>query len=370
MTPAHESLGTGGRQLFEREQRLVDEEELRVLDGAPHVAGQHVITRPGVLPGVVQLAAAAARLLRLVRRHLGVVDQPGGLTGDVAGHGDADAAGDGQVLAAVGEGHGDRAGDPVPDQWDGVAAQIPAQHHELVAAEAGYRVAAPRESREPAASFGEHQVAGVVTVEVVDPFEVVHIDAQHRHAGRMPFHRDQRLGEAVHQREPVRQPGQRVVQGLVSQRFLGRDLRGHIARDAEGADDPAALVAQRHLGAGHPGVRATSVGLPFQLPHDRLAGADDQLLVGEGGGGVILTEEVEVGFPDQLGRAAARGVRGDPACADQQEAAERVLEVDPLLGTGQQVAHAGELELTHWPARQLARRRQPGAAPRPALRSV
>ncbi len=42
---------------------------------------------------------------------------------------------------------------------------------------------------------------------------------------------------------------------------------------------------------------------------------------------------------------AARGVGLDPAGADEQEAAQRILEVDTLPRGGQQVAHAEELEV-------------------------
>src|SRR6266487_3745133 len=81
---------------------------------------------------------------------------------------------------------------------------------------------------------------------------------------------------------------------------------------------------------------------------DRLAGADDLLLVLKGGRCVLVAEDIEVGLPGQLLRGTARGVRGDPADADEEEPAQQVLEVHPLLSGGQQVAHADELELAHW----------------------
>ena len=37
-------------------------------------------------------------------------------------------------------------------------------------------------------------------------------------------------------------PVTRVVQGLVGQGLLGQDLRRHVTRDAEGADDTAVVV--------------------------------------------------------------------------------------------------------------------------------
>ncbi len=166
----------------------------------------------------------------------------------------------------------------------------------------------------------------------------------------MSFHGEQRLGQPVHQREAVRQPRERVVQDLVGQGFLSVDLCCYIAGDPESTDDLAALVPERHFRARHPGVPSDAVGLPFHLPHERLAGADNLLLVLIGISGVLVAEEIEVRLPDYLLRGQAGGARGDPACADQEEPASQVLEVHALLGSGQQVAHAGELELTQWSA--------------------
>ncbi len=138
------------------------------------------------------------------------------------------------------------------------------------------------------------------------------------------------------------------LNSLLGQRILGPDLGRDVAGDAEGTDDPAALVPKRHLRGRHPGVRPAGVGLHLHLPHDRLARANDLLLVPEGSGGVLAAEDIEVRLPDQFIIGAARGVRGDPACANQEEPALQVLEVHALPGSGQQVAHADELELALW----------------------
>ena len=105
---------------------------------------------------------------------------------------------------------------------------------------------------------------------------------------------------------------------------------------------------ERHLRGRHPGVRPAAVGLHLHLSYDRLARADNLLLVPEGSGGVLAAEDIEVRLPDQFIVGTARGVRGDPACADQEEPALQVLEVHALPGSGQQVAHAGELKLALW----------------------
>ena len=191
--------------------------------------------------------------------------------------------------------------DPVADEADViVVAQRPAQHDELVAPEAGDGVDVPGQEREPAPDLGEHLVAGVVAERVVDLLEVVQVDVQDRKPAGLSFQGGKGLGQPVHEGDPVRQTGHRVVEDLVGQSVLGRDLRRHVTGDAEGADDLAAVVAKRHLRGRDPGVGSVGEGLPLQLAHDRLAGADDLLLVLEGGCGVFLAEEVEVGLPDYL----------------------------------------------------------------------
>src|ERR1017187_4512699 len=107
----------------------------------------------------------------------------------------------------------------------------------------------------------------------------------------------------------------------------------------------AVPVPQRHLRGRHPGVRLAAVGLQLHLSYDWLTRANNLLLVPEGSEGVLAAEDIEVRLPDQIRRGPARSVRGDPAGADREEPAQPVLEVHPLLGSGQQGSHAGELKL-------------------------
>ncbi len=134
---------------------------------------------------------------------------------------------------------------------------------------------------------------------------------------------------------------------LLRERLLGLDLRGDVPGDPERADDLAAGVPQRHLGGRNPGIRPSPVGFSLHLSHNWLAGADNLLLIFEGGGGMLVAEDIEVGLPGQVLLRAAGGVCRDPAVADEHEPAEQVLEVHPLAGGRQQVGHARELELAH-----------------------
>ena len=176
-----------------------------------------------------------------------------GLGEGIARDDDADAAGDGEVAPFLDIGGADPLDDAVGDETDVIViAQSPAQHDELVAAEAGDGIGIPGQEREPAPDLGEHLVAGVVTERVVDLFEVVQVDEQDRKPTRLAFKGGKSLGQPVHQGDPVRQTCHRVVQDLVSQSVLRLDLRRDVAGDAERADDLAVLIAKRHLAWSRP----------------------------------------------------------------------------------------------------------------------
>ena len=121
------------------------------------------------LGGVEDPIAVPPCFLRLVHRLVGVANQLLGLGEGIACDDDADAAGDGEVAPILDVGGADPPDDAVGDETDViVVAEGPAQHDELVAAEAGDGVGMPRQEREPAPDLGEHLVAGVVTERVVD----------------------------------------------------------------------------------------------------------------------------------------------------------------------------------------------------------
>src|ERR1039457_2805272 len=113
--------------------------------------------------GVESPIAVPACLLGLVHHSVGVADQVVGFGEGIAGDDDPDAAGDGEVMPILDVGGTDPVNDAVADETDViVVAQIPAQHDELVAAEAGDGVGFPGQERPPAPAIGEHLVAGVV----------------------------------------------------------------------------------------------------------------------------------------------------------------------------------------------------------------
>jgi len=109
--------------------------------------------------------------------------------------------------------------------------------------------------------------------------------------------------------------------------LLGVFCLGDVARDAEGADDPAIVSTQGLFGGEDPAHTAFAGGAALLLADEAHAGADDVLFVGEFLAGEVLFEEVEVGFADRLvGAAETEG--GGQGTADGEEAAFEVLIVN------------------------------------------
>jgi hypothetical protein len=96
-----------------------------------------------------------------------------------------------------------------------------------------------------------------VSVRVVDPFEVVQVDQQHRADAALTDHSGVRLGQAILEERPVREPGERVVECLVGQ--LGREqslLSDVTFREDEIEDLPGGVARRRsrHFDFDYPSV--------------------------------------------------------------------------------------------------------------------
>jgi len=337
--PAYERLDAAQRLLVEGVERLVEQEQLGLLDPPTQLVGElcHRRGAGGARDRVVEAVPPPAGALCLVHRAVGVAHQGVGTGAGVARRGDPDAAADRDVVAAGHDRGGDRAHDAVGDGAHVVVAQHRAERDELVAPEAGDGVAAAHERGQAACHLDEHLVAGMVAERVVDPLEVVEVDEAHRHPGRSPLERREDLLEAIEHRHPIDEPGQVVVHRQVGERLLGGDLGGDVAGDAEGADDGPTGVAKRHLGRRDPAVGTVLEGLALDLGDDRLARGDDLPLVFESLGGMLLVEEVVVRLAEHLADAAPLCLGVQPALADEEEPAVEVLEEDPFLGAGEQV---------------------------------
>ena len=134
---------------------------------------------------------------------------------------------------------------------------------------------------EPPRDADQELVAGLVAEAVVDRLEAIEIEVQHREqrpAQRAPRAVKQVL-QAVEEQRAVRQAGERIVERLALELRLGLLALGDVARDAERADDVPPPIAQRQLGGRDPADVAVRPGLLLLDVHQRLAGADDLLLV-------------------------------------------------------------------------------------------
>ena len=86
--------------------------------------------------------------------------------------------------SAQDEGPGERLGDPLGDPGRAaLAADVLGQDRELVAAEAGDRVARAQRLLEPRGDRREQLVAGRVAEAVVDELELVEVEEEHRDRG-------------------------------------------------------------------------------------------------------------------------------------------------------------------------------------------
>ena len=118
---------------------------------------------------------------------------------------------------------------------------LEAAHHdqELVATETGHEVARAHAPSDPIGDLAQHEVAGRVTVRVVDALEAVDVDEHH---GALVGTVHQHALEVLEHREPVGEAGQCVVAGLMGELLL--ELLA--LRDVAGEHGQQRLRLRRH----------------------------------------------------------------------------------------------------------------------------
>ncbi len=213
MLPAHERLEARVAAEVEVDDRLVVQDQFLVLDRALELlaaveAGDGV----GVQVGGEDRAAVRARGLGGVHREVGVAQQV------VAGVGARDPDARAQVQALALEHHrrrehAEQAGDERlgligPGGEDG----------ELVAAEAGDGVAGAQCVAQAVAGDLQQAVARGVAERVVDPLEVVEVEE----GDDRVLAGGERLGDALLEQRPVREPRQRILEGEAAQLPVAR----------------------------------------------------------------------------------------------------------------------------------------------------
>ena len=127
-----------------------------------------------------------------------------------------------------------------------LALGVAQQDRELVAAEPRGRVDRAHAVGQAPGDHLEDLVAGGVAEAVVDVLEVVEVEEQHRHRPLVAAAPDERVLDAVAEQRAVRQPGERVVEGLVLEFVLEGLALGDVAHVQH--DPLDGLVAEQVAG--------------------------------------------------------------------------------------------------------------------------
>jgi len=229
MLPAHERLESGDRTTSQAEDRLIGEDQLLALDRALEVDLElEALDDRGVHLGLEHRVAPLAAALGAVHRQVRVPKQGLG-----AGRSDcnADAGADVDLAAAQLEGRVERVEDPLR-RARGVAGlgHLLDQDRELVAAQPRDRVGRSHALRDPLGGKRQQPVTGAVSEAVVDGLEPVEITEQDTGLMTRPVGARQRVSQPVKQERPVRQPRERVVEGLMQRVLNGAGVVQRQAR--------------------------------------------------------------------------------------------------------------------------------------------
>ena len=255
--------------------------------------------------------------------------------GAVAGAaGDADAGRDPHLLVLEPERLDHRGHDPPRGRRDVARLARPLlEHRELVPAQPGDEVALADHAPDPPRHLPQQLVPGRVAVRVVHRLEPVEVEDQQRQTGRPVLRRDDEPGQPLRQQRAVRQAGERVVLGLVTER-LGALALGEV--DQHELD--GGRVARHRDGAGVDQQLGPVEPPAADLHRRRTAGCGRLLDRGPQPSGIARRHELVEG--------ATQEFRGIPA--RQQAHGDRVGEGAQALGVGQD-RDRGRLEQTAVP---------------------
>ena len=229
--PADEGLDADRVAAREGQDRLVGQQQLLAGEGvAQQVLDLHVRAQFLAQAGVEHLQSPAAGALGLVHRQVGLAQHRLGVAVGVPRDGHADACQHRDFGGAQRERLLEGVEDPSGESHRlGLALDFLGQDHELVAAQAGDRVAVAHQLGQALGDGNQQPVAGVVAEVVVDGLELVQVDEQHRQDAFRAVQPRHRLMGAVHQQHPVRQPGEGVVHRLALQPHpVGHVLGGRV----------------------------------------------------------------------------------------------------------------------------------------------
>ena len=250
----------------------------------------------------------AAVRLRVVHRRIGFVQHRLGL-GVVRARGDgqSDARGDDELTPVdperLTEVVDDRAGDV---DRDDVVGDVVQHDDELVSTQPGHRVDRAA-GTQALRHLDEQLVAGSVSERVVHRLEPVEVDEQHRGAQPVPPRAREGLAQAVDDERPVREAGERVVQGAIFERLFGGAPIGDVAHVRHDALD-GGLVEQVRGAEVEPS--PATVGMPPAHLDRVLLGRirDHTVEMGVAHRSIVGVHEIEQVAPDEIVRAVAEDV--------------------------------------------------------------
>ncbi len=219
MSPAHEGLEPGDPSAREPDDRLVVDPELLAMDGPAQVALEvQAPQRRRVHVLLEELVEPLAGGLGRVHGGVGVAQQ---LVGAVVVEGaarDPDADRGRQLLALDAERRLERLGQALGDGRR--VASVLEQDRELVAAEAGARVAVPQAGADAVGDLQQQLVARLVPEAVVDGLEVVEVEEQDRDRFLERLAQGQGVLDPVAEQAAIGQVGEGIVEGLVGELLL------------------------------------------------------------------------------------------------------------------------------------------------------
>ncbi|EXI77361.1 MAG: hypothetical protein AW10_03851 [Candidatus Accumulibacter appositus] len=177
--------------------------------------------------------------------------------------------------------------------------------HELVAAEAGNRIAFTNAGRQSLADLFQQTVAHVVSEGIVERLEIVEIDEQQGPLSVSARARHQRQAQTVVQQAAVGQAGERVVKGQMADLFLRLLAHGDVGQRRHVVGDFFVAVPDR--GNGQPFGVGLAVLAPvpdLTLPGSRALECVAHRRIE---GGVVAARTEQLGRPtDTVGRGVAR----------------------------------------------------------------
>jgi hypothetical protein len=227
------------------ELRLIEQFECLLLDGEAHLVLQ--IQPIGSLLlhfRREELEIAAAVLLGLIHRGISLAHQHRQITAILRKHARADTGRDVQPVLATDQDGPQRRHDVLEESFRLLVRNVRQQKGELVAAHARHRVRRTQAFRQALAHFLQQLVADMVPQRIVHILEMVEIQQRDDEVLLIVLSILDRDPDAIVEQCTVRQPGQGVMQGDVSDPLLRSLLLGNVIGDAQIAMDLEFAIPQ------------------------------------------------------------------------------------------------------------------------------